>query len=380
MDVELADVNGDNHLDVVTANHGSSDVTVRLGDGTGALGAPVSLAAGSDPSGLVVGDFTGDGAMDIVVANDAYYATVSLLTGDGAGGFLTAVSFPLSVFAGGYPTAIAAADLDADGRLDVVTANNGRDELAVLFGNGAGGFGPPRNYEVRAERPIAVAIADVDLDGNLDLIGSAYLAGPSVRLGTGTGSFLHETNFGLPVGDPHALAVADVDGDGRPDLVSATTGGAYVYVLSHRNAAPNCPCASESYCYGAGNSSTNQGARIASSGSLSLAQNRFALHVSGVVPNTTSLFFYGPKRQMTPFGDGYRCIGGAVSRLGPPLSSTPTGVVLRSLDFTLPPLSSGSGQVNPGVPWHFQLWYRDPAHVGGAGFNLSNALQATFCP
>ena len=138
-------------------------------------------------------------------------------------------------------------------------------------------------------------------------------------------------------------------------------------------------CGIETYCSSLPNS-FGAGARIGWAGSASVAANDLDLLVTGAVPGTSGIFFYGPQRAAVPFGDGLRCVGGGFVRISPPVVADPLGAVGRALDYTAPPMGGGAGQVAPGVTWNFQYWYRDPAGPGGSGFNLSDALAVAFCP
>ena len=93
---------------------------------------------------------------------------------------------------------------------------------------------------------------------------------------------------------------------------------------------------------------------------------------------SAGLFIYGSTTASLPFGNGMRCIGGTIIRLDP-ASASSTGVATRAVDFTQPPTSAGPGQILPGSTWYFQYWYRDNAG-GGARFNVSDGLMASFCP
>ena len=135
-----------------------------------------------------------------------------------------------------------------------------------------------------------------------------------------------------------------------------------------------------SYCSTSPNSN-GAGAIMAHSGSTSVAANDFVLTATGAASNQFGLFFYGAAQVQVPFGDGLRCVGaGGVGmfRLNPALMTDPAGDALRGVDVTLPPASSGPGQIQPGDTWNFQFWYRDPS-FGAAGFNLSDGLSVTFC-
>jgi hypothetical protein len=136
--VALADVNGDQKLDVVTANHSSRDVSLLLGDGSGGMGPAntVKFVPPLLPASILAGDLNGDGLPDLAVANDAVPDNVLVVLGDGRGGFGRSTAFPV----GSQPAEVAAADLNGDGRLDLVTpdygAGNGYNipgELSVLL-------------------------------------------------------------------------------------------------------------------------------------------------------------------------------------------------------------------------------------------------------
>jgi hypothetical protein len=134
-------------------------------------------------------------------------------------------------------------------------------------------------------------------------------------------------------------------------------------------------CGAEStFCVVSPNS-VGAGAQISSNGELGVAANLFQLHVVGVPPNKPGLFFYGAAQTSTPFGEGVRCVDGALFRLDV-LVTDVLGIAVDSVDFGgLPP----GGDILPGSNWNFQFWFRDPPG-GPAGFNVSNALAATFCP
>jgi hypothetical protein len=131
-----------------------------------------------------------------------------------------------------------------------------------------------------------------------------------------------------------------------------------------------------SYCVASPNS-TGQGATIAYLGSLGFLQNDFTLNVAGCPTGQIGLFLLAPGQASIPFGDGVLCLGGGVSRLHPAQVTDISGAASLALDFADP--GSNASKITAGSTWNFQFWYRDIA-AGGAGFNLSNGLSATFCP
>ena len=139
---------------------------------------------------------------------------------------------------------MAVADLNGDGRPDMVTTNSDGNSVSVLLGNGDGTFSVQQTFPV-GRSPRDVAVADLNGDGIPDLVVANYNDGTvSVLLGNGDGTFLPQEVF--PVGaKPYSLAVADFNGDGKPDIVVANSASDTVSVLlnlrgskSHVNFAP----------------------------------------------------------------------------------------------------------------------------------------------
>jgi hypothetical protein len=228
----VADLNGDHRPDVVTANALSHSVSVLLGNGDGSFQPERRIDLGSSflPEALAVADVNGDGRPDLVVA-DYGGSTVAVLLGNGDGSFQP----PLTFAVGDHPRALAVADVNGDNTFDIITANTGTPQhpggtVSVLLGNGNGTFGPQRTFAV-GTGPTSLAVADVNGDHVLDLVTANIQAGTvSVLPGNGDGTFGPQRTF--TVGSlPTAVAVADVNGDGKPDLVVANYSGGTVSVL-----------------------------------------------------------------------------------------------------------------------------------------------------
>ena len=128
------------------------------------------------------------------------------------------------------------------------------------------------------------------------------------------------------------------------------------------------------FCVGEPNS-VGPGSSIAHSGTLSIGANDFVIEQTGGIPGGFGLFFFGPNEIDIPFGEGRRCVGGGILRIGPAQTADGIGDAARLVDFTTTPGNS----ISAGSTWKFQYWYRDPAG-GPFGFNLSNGLSATFAP
>ena len=226
VDFALADLNGDGNLDVAVAAGVTTDnsVQVLLGNGDGAFGTGTYYASGTNVAKVAVGDFDGDGAPDLATAN-VNSSNVGILFNNGGntGAFQDAkLILPLP---GGLraPKGIVARDLNNDGRVDVAVAfGSGQFSTAVVvaLGNGDGSFLNPVVTPLPSLASPSHLIA-VDLNGDkvLDLVtADLALSDMQVLIGKGDGTYL------APVGYPGgygvtALDAADMDGDGRTDVV-----------------------------------------------------------------------------------------------------------------------------------------------------------------
>jgi hypothetical protein len=220
--VLVEDVNGDGSLDLVVANEKGSSVSVLLGDGKGgfstARGSP--FPAGSNPNDLAGGDFNGDGLIDLAIANhETQHLTV--LVGDGRGAFAPATRLPVIAFVKPHVHGVATGDFNGDTRLDLVTDSWAEDRLVVILGDGKGGFATPGTYVAVGNHPYQrVRVADLNGDGKADIV-SPNLEGDnvSILLSDGTGKFRQPADSPFPCGDsPFNVAIGDINGDGKPDL------------------------------------------------------------------------------------------------------------------------------------------------------------------
>ncbi|MEG5065850.1 DUF4347 domain-containing protein, partial [Microcoleus sp. B3-A4] len=124
--IATGDFNGDNFLDLATANGGSNSVSILLGNGTGGFGPATTVNAGAGLNGIVVNDFSGDGILDLAVTGTSGAA---ILVGNGNGGF----SAPISLPAGTSPTSIIVGNFNADTLPDLAVTNSGSDNVSVLL-------------------------------------------------------------------------------------------------------------------------------------------------------------------------------------------------------------------------------------------------------
>ena len=235
--VVLGDFNFDGALDMAVSNQNANNVSILLGDGRGNFGATMNVPAGGPPQRIIAADLNGDGALDLVLPIQAANA-VAILFGDGRGSFGKPVMLPVD----GNPFMAAAADFNADGKLDlaVTITTAGSRKVAVLLGDGAGAFAPPRYFGAFANSPIALGVADFNGDGRLDLAVGGGINAPtdennlSILLGDGQGGFEAPTYYTIGQA-PQSISIADFNGDGLADIAVsnslATSGNSTVSVL-----------------------------------------------------------------------------------------------------------------------------------------------------
>ena len=238
-EVVIADMNGDGRKDLVladeTADAGRVVLLLQDGTATAHFGTPIALSTVDAVAGVAVGDLNGDGKPDIVAATaDANgnngHAVVFLQDAANPGAFLAP-----SVFAGGaQPTAVKIADVDGDGLPDIVASNDGPGTdgigsagVSVLLQDPSnrGTFLAPVTYATQSAT-VALAVADLNGDGKPDIVtanlGPSPTGSVSVLLQDATrpGVFLSPVSYS-GFGEPLSVAVGDVNNDGRPDIVVA---------------------------------------------------------------------------------------------------------------------------------------------------------------
>ncbi|HEY3972358.1 MAG TPA: Ig-like domain repeat protein [Candidatus Sulfotelmatobacter sp.] len=245
----VADVNLDGKPDLVLTNQCADSacmngsVSVLLGNGNGTFQPAVSYSSGGYlASGLALADFNGDGIPDLAVTNCGSIGatncapetgttgngTIGVLLGKGDGTFQAAVDYS-SGAQEFFFTRIAVADVNGDGKPDLLVANeggdngNGEGSAGVLLGNGDGTFQPVVTYDSGGDWANSILVADLNEDGVADLVLTDFSGTIGVLLGKGDGTFQAVTSYGAGgVNHSNSALVADLNGDNIPDVVVLT--------------------------------------------------------------------------------------------------------------------------------------------------------------
>jgi hypothetical protein len=251
----MGDMNADGKQDLVYAGNGdrSRQARISLGDGRGGFEDPTDAGittVGTNPGSLSLADVNADGKLDAIVgsawppgSNGSASGTVTVVYGDGAGGFISSASYGV----GNTPGEISAGDVDGDGDLDLAVARYGSD-VALLLQDGNGGFAVS-SASTGNETTSDLVLEDLDGDGDLDLASAKpdfYSGGLGVALNEGGGSFGTPTTVG-GLRSIYALRAADLDGDGDKDLAAASIyagSGGTVFVFANDGAGKYSPLTS----------------------------------------------------------------------------------------------------------------------------------------
>jgi FG-GAP-like repeat/FG-GAP repeat len=272
-----ADLNGDGHADLASVDWSASTISVLLGTGNGGFARRVAYRTPRHPEGVTAADINHDGALDLLVPSADRAGSIWILLNTGAGRFKRQ---PGRAISGPRAYAVAAADLDGDGRVDLVIAHKSRRTLTVLkgerhgrfklvhryngggaldvalgdfngdgrvdaafveqgfvvvrLGHGDGSFGFSVRTKTHGQQPWNLVVSDFNHDGKLDVATGNRSDAVSVFLGNGDGTFVARRRDRLPVAAdgssayPDAVTVADFDRDGNPDIAGSAWSGPFV--------------------------------------------------------------------------------------------------------------------------------------------------------
>ncbi len=213
--VVLGDFTGNGILDILTGNVGSNDLSMLLGRGDGTFLPAIELPSDPQSYDLAVGDFTGNGKLDIAAAG--YQSDgVSILLNEGGGVF----DAPVQIASGASQIAMVTADFNDDGRLDLAVANPMNETVTIMIGKGDGSFTIGQTLAVGGE-PSGLVVGDFNGDGVPDLaVADAGSDDVEVYFGLGDGTFGDPIT--LAVGEaPHAIVAGDFLGNGITDIAVA---------------------------------------------------------------------------------------------------------------------------------------------------------------
>jgi hypothetical protein len=236
--VIAADVNNDGRPDLITANNSGNSLTVLTNDGNGGfvLAATLAMGSGTAPHSVAAADLFGRSRLDLISAN-SQASSFTIWTNSGGGNFVSNATF--SVGTPGYtvPQWVTTADVNGDGKPDIIGAcNNSGSYLNIWTNNGTGGFASaPVPYLPSVIGLLCVVATDVNGDGKVDLaLVASLITGSAVIVLTNNGSGGFTVSGTYPVGtSPYAVVAADVNGDGWVDLITCNQGSSTLTVLTN---------------------------------------------------------------------------------------------------------------------------------------------------
>ncbi|MFI4978958.1 MAG: FG-GAP repeat domain-containing protein [Nevskiales bacterium] len=226
----VADFDGDGKPDIAVADDngqlGQLSVLHNNGAGFTLLTPAIAIATAVK---VVAADFNGDGFPDVAVLNQGG-GTVVVLLNDGSGNFAAAPGSPLSLPSAATPSDLAIGDFNGDGKLDLAVSDQGNNNIYILISNGNGSFNVAAGSPAvqGGSIPVGVAVGDFNGDGMPDLaVSNQTTKSVSILLNDGTGTFASgvSSNITVSAGPLKLLVAGDFDGDGRQDLAVANGSG-----------------------------------------------------------------------------------------------------------------------------------------------------------
>ncbi|MEO9849450.1 MAG: FG-GAP-like repeat-containing protein, partial [Reichenbachiella sp.] len=246
--IAMGDFDGDGKLDLAVVNDDGNSISLLRnttnGIGNISFDDKIDYLTGLRPYSIQVGDLDGDGRADLVVANSSGN-TLSIFRNTSTGAGVVIFATKLEYNTGIGPVSIAITDMDSDGKVDLAVSNRSSNTVSV-FKNTSPGAGTI-SYEAKVDyeagvRPYSIASGDLDGDGKTDLAVANH-DGNSISLFRNTSAGMNDINFAqkvdysIPESGPQFVSIGDLDGDGKPDLAVANNYSNTVAVL--KNTSPN---------------------------------------------------------------------------------------------------------------------------------------------
>ena len=229
--LSIDDLNGDGLGDLAWVDEAGMRVGVALGKGDGTFNLPGYYLAGKQAAALVAADMNGDARKDLVVATFSD-DTLHVLLNNGNGGFSDRGSVPVDSAGGSNAIWAAQADVNLDGRTDIVISNNTSGNVNLFLGNGDGTLQMARRIDQRTNVK-GLDLADLNFDGFPDLAVIGFNNNKlGIYLGHGDGTFTAGTSLIVSATTGQGVRIADVNGDAVPDIIAAcsSTSGAHVFL------------------------------------------------------------------------------------------------------------------------------------------------------
>ncbi len=222
--IVTGDFNRDGKLDVATANKGgvfahsgNEGISILLGNGNGSFKPAKNIYTDHSTYDIIAADLNGDGKLDLVTANkDDTDNSVTVFLGNGLGGFAVAGTFA----AGAKPIAVAAGDVNGDNHVDLAVADSGASSVTILLGDGKGKFSAGASVAV-GNGPTSVVLADFNNDQHLDIASvSGGFGHLDINLNNGDGTFAPKVNYSTGF-VAYSVVVGNFNNDSQPDLAVA---------------------------------------------------------------------------------------------------------------------------------------------------------------
>ncbi len=382
----VGDFNRDGIQDLVATNSGLNNVAVILGNGDGSFQAPSYYAVGNDPWNVVVGDLNQDGFLDLVVAADGS-SSASILQGNGDGTFK---AFTTANTGASQVGSVAIGDFNGDGYPDVATTSAPDNSIYILLNKATAtpSFQAPVQY-VQTDgtpnpAPYYLTIGDFNRDGKLDIIsannGNATVG---ILLGTGTGTFGAATYYPVGSGDIFAN-VGDINGDDRVDITAVTGTGLAVLLSGQSESASitnvafyGCSTQSVTATYGGDG---NYGSSTSSASTFTAAKETTALALSANPANGATGQQVTLVATLAPYNYGTTTTNGETvtfTNNGVIIGTAPLASGVATLVYTPP---GGTDSYQASYPGDCGFKASTSNTVGGSTLLASNLQWATPAP